>query len=127
MPEIHSQAMHTANPKAPCVGAEATYTFPFTSADRAALAAVVRQLWDQYAVCVLVAPDYPTLPDVWEISWPETDEIRWLVCRNSAGVSLEELGWGIFGPFPTMAAALAKVTDTLDAESAVADAAIPAL
>src|SRR6202034_4334223 len=105
----------------PCVDAEATCTFPFTSADRTALAAAVRQLRDQHTVCSLVATEYPTLPDAWQISWPDTDEVRWLVCRNSAGLWLEELGWEIYGPFPTMAAALAKVTDTLDAERAVGD------
>jgi hypothetical protein len=122
-----SQTKHTANPTAPCVDAEATCTCPFTSADRIALAAACRWLRDQYAVRSLVATDYPTLQDAWQISWPGTDEVRWLVCRNSAGVWLEELGWEIDGPFATTAAALAKVTDTLDAETAVADSAIPAL
>ena len=78
-------------------------------------------------VRVTISGDYPSLPDAGEVSWPWSDEVRWLVWRNVAGVWLEDLeSQDLHGP-GTVAEALTTVERAIEAERDQMVAGIPAV
>ncbi len=98
---------------------------PLTLEDFAAV-----QAWQSLVrgqgVRVTISSDYPYLPDAGEVSRPWSDEVRWLVWRNVAGVWLEDLeGQDLHGP-GTVAEALATVERAIKAEKDEMVAGIPA-
>jgi hypothetical protein len=99
---------------------------PFQLEDFQAIVAGARQM-REHGVTVRTANDYPSIPDAVEITWPWSDETRWLAGRCSDGIFLDEFltqDWHVFG---TMLETLTTAMEIMADERAAALATIPGL
>jgi hypothetical protein len=97
---------------------------PFSDIDRAAVERAQVTLRGRL-VRVTQSTDYPSVPNVAEISWPGSDQVRWLVWRDADGVWLDELDTqNLTGP-GTAADAFNAAIAVLEAEYRAATANLP--